>query len=106
MTKILLGMPLAILPIDFWTRLANNWNKMCRNDRSKYVTVPYGRKHFWGELYKRKQLCDTVERPFGPLTAAIPKEYDLYLTRLYGDYMEIPKDADREKHIFYKPFKL
>lgn len=104
--KILLGMPLAVLPINFWTRLANRWNGMCRNNRSKYVTTPCGRKHFFGELYKRSELVETVEMDFGDMKCAIPRAYDKYLTKLYGDYMQIPEDEDKEKHIVYKPFIL
>ena len=104
--KILLGMPLAILPIDFWTRLANNWNRMCRNNKSKYVTTPCGRKHFFGELYKREELVSTVPMRFGDIDARIPRAYDYYLTRLYGDYKKIPKDAEKEKHLVYEPFIL
>ena len=105
-TKILLGMPLAILPINFWTRLANRWNAMCRNNNSKYVTTPCGRKHFFGELYKRSELVETVDMDFGDMKCAVPKAYDKYLTKLYGDYREIPEDAEKEKHIVYKPFIL
>ncbi|MBO4862948.1 MAG: LicD family protein [Eubacterium sp.] len=104
--KILLGLPLAILPINFWTRLANNWNRMCRNDKSKYVTTPCGRKHFFGELYKREDLVSTVPMQFGDIEAQIPRAYDYYLTRLYGDYKQIPKDAEQEKHLVYEPFIL
>lgn len=104
--KILLGMPLAVLPINFWTRLANRWNGMCRNNRSKYVTTPCGRKHFFGELYKRSELVETVDMDFGNMKCAIPRAYDKYLTKLYGDYMQIPEDTEKEKHIVYKPFIL
>ena len=104
--KILLGMPLAILPINFWTRLANGWNGICHNNRSQYVTTPCGRKHFFGELYKRSELVDTVKMDFGGISCNIPKEYDRYLTKLYGNYKKIPKKAEQEKHIFYKPFEL
>ena len=104
--KILIGMPLAILPINFWTRLANKWNGMCHNHRSKYVTTPCGRKHFFGELYKRGELVATVEKDFGGMKCAIPRAYDKYLTKLYGDYMKIPEDIEQEKHIVYDPFVL
>ncbi len=105
-TKILLGAPLAILPINFWTRIANKWNGICRNEKSEYVTTPCGRKHFFGELYRREELVETTEKEFGGIRANIPKEYDRYLTKLYGDYMKIPEDAAQEKHLVYEPFQL
>ena len=79
---------------------------MCHNEKSRYVTTPCGRKHFFGELYKRRELVETVKKDFGGISCCIPKEYDKYLTQLYGDYMKIPEDAGREKHIVYEPFVL
>lgn len=29
----------------------------------------------------------------------VPKEYDAYLTSMYGDYMKLPSEEKREKHV-------
>ncbi len=104
--KIAIGFCLSFLSINFWTRLANNWNALCHNNRSKYVTVPCGRKHFWGEMYLRNELCITVKMDFGDMKVRVPRAYDKYLTRLYGDYRKLPEETEQEKHLFYKPFEI
>jgi len=104
--KIAIGAVLSFMSLDAWIRAADRWYSMCRNDHSRYVTVPAGRKHFFGEMYLRSDLCRTVEIPYDGEKRAVPAAYDLYLRRLYGDYMQIPKDADKEQHVFFAPFYL
>jgi len=100
-TKIFLGALVAWLPTNSWARLWNKVNKMCKNNKSKYVVIPTGRKHFFGELYERKVLCDYVYRPFEKISLPITKASDIYLTQLYGaDYMVVPPKNKRESHIF------
>lgn len=36
--------------------------------------------------------------PFENLLLPIPKGYDMYLRKLYGDYMAIPPEEKREHH--------
>lgn len=98
--KILIGFLLAWLSVDKMTTIWNNINKMCKNDNSEYVTVPVGRKHFFGELYKREEFCQVTLHEFEKKQFYVCKEYDNYLKHMYGDYMQIPKDADKETHIF------
>ena len=69
------------------------------------VVIPSGRKHF-KELYLRSDLLESVMSPFGKLNVRIPKGFDFYLTKLYGDYMKLPKKEDIEQHKYYKPFVL
>lgn len=38
----------------------------------------------------------TVMMPFGASEYSVPAEYDKILTTLYGDYMEIPSEEDRQ----------
>ena len=38
----------------------------------------------------------TVETPFEDIAVKIPKEYDAYLTKLYGDYMQFPPEEQRK----------
>lgn len=98
--KIILGFFTAWRSVDNWTRTWNNVNKMCKNSRSKYVVVPTGRKHFFGELYERDKYCDYEYVAFEDTTLPVTTDSDEYLKHLYGDYMKIPKKAQQEKHIF------
>lgn len=105
--KRVIGLFLAVFPLGVWTRLWDGWNRLCRNDRSKFVTFPVGRKHFFGELALRAELGVTTEGTFAGHAVRLPKGIEAYMTRLYGsDYLTPPPEADREKHVVFKPLML
>lgn len=99
--KIALGFCASIGSVNFWTRLANRWSALCKNHNSEWITIPAGRKKFWGELYRRGDVLGITRMPFEGRTVNCPTNYDMYLTRLYGDYMKIPPEEDRERHPFF-----
>lgn len=43
-----------------------------------------------GRIFKREWFEDTISLPFADTTVVVPREWDDYLTCLYGDYMELP----------------
>lgn len=52
------------------------------------------------ELLSEKELATVVEVPFENLTVTILSAYDAILSRLYGDYLQLPpEDKQIEKHI-------
>ncbi len=86
-------------PLDLATKTAAKCYAHCKNDNSKYVTIPSGRRHYFGEMHLRSDLCETQEAMFEGLSVNIPKGWDAYLTSLYGaDYMQLPPVEKREKH--------
>ena len=101
-TKIILGFFFAWRSSRGWAKTWNKVNKMCKNDRSKYVSVPVGRKHFFGELYRRDEFCENVRHSFEGRDFLIPKDYDKYLKHMYGNYMTIPKKKDQETHTIFE----
>ena len=56
-------------------------------------------------MYLRKDFCEYERCDFEGNNWKIPKEYDKYLTHMYGDYMKIPDERNREKHVVLE-FKL
>lgn len=100
--KTFIGFLVSWMSVDKINHTWNNINKMCKNNESKYVSVPVGRKHFFGELYERDKFCKTILHEFEGKNRMLPVciEYDAYLKHMYGDYMKIPKEEDRETHIF------
>ena len=105
--KLAIGIFLSPLSLDFWTRLWNRWNRLCRDDRSKFVTIPVGRRHFWGEMGPREDIATAGEALWEGETRKCPKNLDGYLRRLYGpDYMTPPPPSKREKHTLFAPFDL
>lgn len=99
--KCFIGTIFSFISLDAITHVWNNINKMCKNNNSKYVTIPVGRKHFFKEMYVREKYCKYIEHSFENTKFLISNDYDYYLNRLYGEYMIIPKSDNREKHIIY-----
>ena len=91
---------------DKVTAKADRWNGRCTDDDSRYVTVPAGRKHFWGEKRQRSVFFPSSYREFEGKSYPCPNNIDQYLTTLYGDYSRIPEDSEKESHIFIEPFSL
>lgn len=70
----------------------------CHNDKSDIIAIPAGRGHFGGEQYLRKWFMDPVLMQYEDRQYFFPKEIHKYLSHLYGNYMTIPDEADRERH--------
>ena len=97
--KIRLGHLLSFLSLDTWTRLTNSVYSMCHDNDSTYVVCPSGRKHFTGEMYPRDPLCTPVKCLFEGQPSYISAWSDGYMKMLYGDYMTIPPESERETHV-------
>lgn len=105
--KLAVGLLVAFASLDFWTRLWDWWNRLCRDSESEYVTVPVGRRHYFGELTSRAGFCDTVDTEWEGLKVKVSADLDGYMRRLYGaDYMTPPPLDKREKHVLFAPFVL
>lgn len=104
--KIALGFCTSIGSVNFWTRLANRWSALCRDDHSEMVAAPAGRKKFWGELYRRRDMLEIEKKTFEGRCVNCPKNYEMYLTHMYGDYMTLPPEEERERHPFFGEIKL
>ncbi|MCD7815567.1 MAG: LicD family protein [Bacteroides sp.] len=97
--KINLGRLLSFMSVTKWAELTQWVYGLCKNNQSKYVTVPAGRKHYFGEMRLREDFVETTDFEFEGHMWKIPKNYDSYLKSMYGDYMKVPAEEDREKHI-------
>lgn len=96
--KTFLGTCLSFKTITQWCRLIERKAAKCENEMSKYVSIPSGRKHFFGELYERESLFPPKEILFEGRRYFIMADTDAYLTKLFGDYMKIPAETERERH--------
>lgn len=88
--KAAIGKILSFASLNKWAR----WNEvvysMCKNNKTKSVTVPTDRRHFFGEIFPREIMCETIDAEFEGRMYKIPKAYDYYLKDRYGDYMKVP----------------
>ena len=98
-TKIFIGRLLSFRSLDRWAEKTQRCYSRCRNNRSVYVSVPAGRRHFFGELYRRDGFVETVRMNFEGHWWNVPKDYDAYLRNMYGDYMRLPAPDRREGHV-------
>ena len=74
-------------------RLANY-----KKDQSKFEGIPTGIRYN-REVFLKGTLSEVVMHEFEGEQFPIPKNYDTYLTNLYGDYMSIPPVEKREIHV-------
>ena len=92
--------------VGAWTRRWVRVNAVCRNERSRLVTYPVGRRHFFGELAPRSQMGFDGRAEFEGAERPVHTDVAAYLTRLYGpDYMTPPPPERRERHAYFPPFQ-
>lgn len=94
-----LGWLVSFWPLEKWVQAANRWYKICKDNSSKYVTIPTGSKWFFGEMFERETYLKETKMSFENYLWPVTADYRNYLTRLYGDYMTLPPPEKREHHL-------
>ena len=61
--------------------------------------IPSGQHQFFREMYERSKFCTSTKMPFEGRMVNVTQDYDNYLKILYRDYMKIPPENKREKHV-------
>lgn len=101
--KTTIGGLLGLVPVSSLTSLTNKIYSACNNHGSKFVSIPSGRKHYFGELYRREGFLRKKFLLFESKEFPVSFELEDYLTKLYGpEYMTPPPEDKRERHIIYK----
>ena len=98
--KQVVGKACRIIPLRKWIAWTQFWNAACKDDESGIVSIPTGRKHFAGELYRRTDMCRFKKAPFEDTRFNLPVGAKGFLKRFYGDYMQVPPPEKREHHAF------
>ena len=102
--KSAIGFLAAFLPMRAWVLLWDWWNSLLKNRRTKMVGIPVGRKHYFGEIARREDLCETRPIMFEGVECRCARDCEGYLARLYGkDFMTPPADGWRERHTMFEP---
>lgn len=66
----------------------------------KEIANVYGIKQYYAEIMPREFIGTPKLHKFESLMLPIPEKYEDYLTHLYGDYMELPSEDERQlKHL-------
>lgn len=97
--KAVIGTLLSAFPYEYYVKQQLKWNSKCKNDNSQKVVCPNGRAHYFGEIYDREIIVKATLHEFCGRQFYIPYQAEKYLTNLYGDYMKIPNEANRESKI-------
>ena len=69
-----------------------------KDEKSSYCTLATGRKHYFGETLPREVFFPPKYISFCDIQAPVFQQVELYLKNLYGNYMKIPSENEREKH--------
>ena len=98
-SRIFIGRLFSFLPSWKWYNILDN---ICNYKKeTEIVSIPTGRKHYFGEMYKRNIFFPVQIGKFEELDINLPNDYDAYLKSLYGDdYMQLPSERERERHFF------
>ena len=82
-----------------WCILTNACYSLCKNNHSRRVGIPSGRKHYFVETYSRDGMITTAPKAFEGHSWQVAVDYDEYLKKLYGpNYMTPPGEEMQEKH--------
>lgn len=65
-----------------------------RGDRYVSYAGDYGE----GEIFEKNLFQESIKMRFEDFEIDIPKEYDIILKQLYGDYMKLPPEEKRKSH--------
>lgn len=105
--KTAVGFLVSILSMRAWVLIWDWWNSLFKNRSTRMVGIPVGRKHYFGEIARREDLCETRSVIFEGMECKCARDCEGYLTRLYGkDFMKPPADGRRERHIVFEPLVI
>lgn len=96
--KAFIGKIFSVINLNRWLRWTTQVMAMCKNEESKYISVPTGKRHFWGEMYSRDDIFPVKYSKFESIELPVAKNNEKYMKKMFGDYMKIPKEEEREKH--------
>ncbi len=85
--------------IRFYLKICDRLGRY--SGKSRLAGLPSGISYL-REVFDRSLFTETCEGDFCGFKVNIPRDYDKYLSNLYGDYMKIPPKEKREIHVAYK----
>ena len=86
--KRIIGALFGWIPAYKWYKFYNLYASKNGNNKSKYVCSYAGYKNIKKSTFERNRIFDGVEKEFEGHQWKIPRDYDYYLTTLYGAYIQ------------------
>lgn len=56
-------------------------------------------------IFPRKWFDNLISVPYEQYSFKVPEKFDVFLRKMYGDYMKLPPEQDRVGHHYYKAYK-
>lgn len=95
------GFLFSFFSTEHWYNLIDRF--ICfENNHTRCLSSVTGRKHYFGEMCERKTFFPLKRGTFEGKDIWVYNQERMYLTLLYGDYMKIPDEEDREQHFIVK----
>ena len=91
------GRCLSFRSAEAWLNRLDKVNRY-PSGRTERVGIPTGTNHYFGEIYARKDMIPKRMILFEGHEFPVPDGCEAYLEKLYGDYMTVPEEKDREHH--------
>lgn len=93
----------SFMKLEQWLKLSDRVFALCRNGNSRWMVIPSGNGHYFGELYQRRDMLPPQKTAFGDTRFFIPGTPEYYLKIRYGEgYMNIPAVEDQEHHAYIR----
>ena len=97
--ELIIGFFGSVTSPENWKRAVDHISRY-RNEKTMLCGTPSGRKHYFGEIYKKKDIFPGYIVPFSGKDARVFTDPHKYLAHLYGsDYMTPPPPEEREHHL-------
>jgi lipopolysaccharide cholinephosphotransferase len=98
-----LGFLFSVIPL----KLLYQWHEsvLSSGKGKKFATIAVGRGGYIKEILPKDVFFPVSDGFFEGIRVNLPNKPDVYLSNLYGDYMQIPPVEKRERH-FYVEFRL
>ncbi len=97
--KCVMGFFVSFLPYQKWFNLLD---KYIQSENSNICGVLVDVKHYFGECKSKDVFFPPAEAEFEGRSVFVPNNVDQFLKDMYGDYMWIPPENQRERHFVVK----
>jgi lipopolysaccharide cholinephosphotransferase len=79
-------------------KFQNSIMRLNKNDSSIFFVNLGSQYNFVKQTIEKERFLPSVEAEFEGKLYMAPKDYDYFLTRIYGNYMELPPEEKRVNH--------
>ena len=93
-----LDMVLKCFPMGILTKWQSKIASLQKAETAKYIADFNSSRKYLDAIFPVEWFMPVQESEFAGKMFHVPNGYHEYLTRIYGDYMKLPKEEERENH--------